>query len=352
MFSVIARAPTRMDIAGGTLDLWPLHHMIEHKCTVNIALNLMANVEIRPSNDLQYHLESVDQKRNIRDSFVNLRGESALPLHSMILTALWDEKLPPLHIRTRASSPKGAGLGGSSSLGIAIAGGLNFLRHKLGAFELLAEDVLVRLVANVEAKLLGIPTGTQDHWAAIRGALNIIRYPLFGERVETIEPSFLDELEQNLVVCYSGESRISGKNNWEFYKRIIDGDKEAVALLQELGEEAEACAKEVKRDNFSGMITHSLREWELRKRLWPTTETEKTRQLECAARSSGAFFSRICGAGGGGVMVFLCPPDLRKNVIKTLGDKGGKILDASIVHEGLRICEAPYSVQDLNRALV
>lgn len=186
MFSVIARAPTRMDIAGGTLDLWPLHHMIEHKCTVNIALNLMANVEIRPSNDLQYHLESVDQKRNIRDSFVNLRGESALPLHSMILTALWDEKLPPLHIRTRASSPKGAGLGGSSSLGIAIAGGLNFLRHKLGAFELLAEDVLVRLVANVEAKLLGIPTGTQDHWAAIRGALNIIRYPLFGERVETV----------------------------------------------------------------------------------------------------------------------------------------------------------------------
>lgn len=350
MFSVVAKAPTRMDIAGGTIDLWPLHHMIENKCTVNIALNLTASVEIRPSNDQQYHLESVDQKRNIRDSFANLKHDNSLPLHSLILRALWDEKLPPLHIRTLASSPKGAGLGGSSSLGIAIAGGLNFLRHKLGPLDLLAEESLVRLVSNVEAKLLGIPTGTQDHWAAVRGALNIIRYPFSGERVETIKPRLLDQLGQNLVVCYSGESRVSGKNNWEFFKRIVDGDKEAQALFQQIGEAAEACAQEVKNENFSGMIKHSLREWELRKLLWPITETEKTRQLERAARASGAFFSRICGAGGGGVMVFLCPPDVRKNVIKGLENMGGKVLDASIVHEGLKICEAPYSVQDLNRA--
>src|SRR5512141_3077105 len=126
MFAIKAQAPTRIDIAGGTLDLWPLHHLVTHKCTVNVGVSLFASAEISLSVDKEYHLKSHDQNRFVSGQFEVLCKDKTLPLHSILLEALWDKNYPALTIRTQDSSPKGAGLGGSSSLGIAVAGALNF----------------------------------------------------------------------------------------------------------------------------------------------------------------------------------------------------------------------------------
>lgn len=344
MFAIRAQAPTRIDIAGGTLDLWPLHHLVEHKCTVNVGIDLMATADISASQDKDYHLQSTDQDTFVSGSFAELCATAQLPLVGLLLKALWDEKLPPLVIKTNAGSPKGAGLGGSSTLGIAIAGGLNYLRHKLVGHASLADYELVRLVSNIEARLLNIPTGTQDHWAAVRGGLNIMRYPFLGETVQTLDSALLNELGQSLVLCYSGQSRNSGGNNWTFFKRIIEGDTEARNCLNEIGKYAEICADEAERGNLSGLLKNSQEEWQLRKRLWPTTETEETRRLEKVAFAAGAYFSRICGAGGGGAMVFFSSPDLCQKVAGALTAAGGKVLPVQLIKEGLKVCEIESSL--------
>ncbi len=74
------------------------------------------------------------------------------------------------------------------------------------------------------------------------------------------------------------------------------------------------------------------------------TETEETRRLEKAAMTAGAYFSRICGAGGGGAMVFFCPVEARQAVIQSLSKTGGKILDAQLIKEGLKVCEIGSSL--------
>lgn len=345
MFAIKAQAPTRIDIAGGTLDLWPLHHLVNHKCTVNVGVSLFASVEITLSEHKEYHLQSTDQNKFVRGSYSHVCKDASLPLISILLEALWDESYPPLSIRTHANSPQGAGLGGSSSLGIALAGALNHLRHKLKGLELLKEDALVRLVCNAEAKLLHIPTGFQDHWGAVRGALNIIRYPLLGESVETLNSSLLNELGKALVLCYSGQSRISGENNWTFFKRVVEGDRELLLLLEELGTYAEECAHQAKLGNLSGLIESSSKEWAVRKKLWPSCETEETRHLESVGRSAGAKFARLCGAGGGGVMLFFCDPSTRSAVVHSLSQSGGKVLDGQPVKKGLKVWEDIISHQ-------
>ncbi len=345
MFVIKSQAPTRIDLAGGTLDLWPLHHLLSHKCTVNVGISLYAHVEITLSNSKDYHLQSYDQNKFIEGSFAQICKNQSLPLFSILLEALWDEGLPPLVIKTHASSPKGAGLGGSSTLGIAIAGALNYLRQKTKIREFLPEEALVRLVCNAEAKLLHIPTGCQDHWGAVRGGLNIIRYPLTGEVVETIESSVLNELGESLVLCYSGQSRVSGRNNWTFFKQVIEGDKNAIGLLEDLGFYAEECAKSVQAGNISELLRNSAKEWEIRKKLWPSCETEETRNLEQAARKAGANFARLCGAGGGGVMMLFCDSDKRPAVEKVLTEKGAKILEASPVKKGLKVWEGQNSIR-------
>ena len=81
----------------------------------------------------------------------------------------------------------------------------------------------------------------------------------------------------------------------------------------------------------------SAQEWDLRKSLWPDIETDVTRRLDVAGREAGASFSRICGAGGGGVMVFFCDPEKRDEVSNALSSAGGEVMPAQLGVPGLTV---------------
>ena len=84
MKTVKAKAPTRIDIAGGTLDLWPLHHIVNYKCTVNAGISLYAFVEISQSQDEYYHIYSLDQNQKCEGSFSEVCEAKSLELISVI----------------------------------------------------------------------------------------------------------------------------------------------------------------------------------------------------------------------------------------------------------------------------
>jgi D-glycero-alpha-D-manno-heptose-7-phosphate kinase len=334
---IVSKAPTRIDIAGGTLDLWPIHHLLDYKATVNVGITLEAQVDITASKDKFFHFTSQDQGSVFSGEFHKACISRELPLIGLLLKALWHEDLPPLTIVTAAKSPAGAGLGGSSCLGIAIAGGLVKARQAFEDFPALSEHDLVRTVQDVEARLIHAPTGCQDYWGGIRGQINVISFPFGKVEVETFLPASLPGLTEELIVCYSGKSRASAINNWEIFKRLFDGDKELLNIFNDIGSASEQCGQAVRSGDYQKMLFISQKEWQRRIRLWPKIETTETKRLDQAAKDAGARFSRVCGAGGGGVMAVFSPVNKKPEVCKALIAAGGVVLPAAVSETGLQV---------------
>lgn len=332
---VTAEAPTRVDIAGGTLDLWPVHFLLPKAATVNVAVTLPASVDIALSKDQNFHFHSEDQNAQFSGSFVEACESTALPLVGRILQSVWHKGLPPLEIKTRAKSPAGAGLGGSSCLAVTIEKALCLARSHLEVFEIPSEQKLVRTAQDAEALIIKAPTGCQDYWGAVRGGLNVIRFPFGGETVETRSPGSLPGLKESLILCYSGKSRASAANNWMIFKKSFDGDERVLGLLRKIGELASACAERAWAGDFKAVLQYSEEEWKFRRQIWPDIVSEETERLDQAACREGATFTRVCGAGGGGVMAVFAVPEVRERVIHALEGAGGKVLEATTSEVGL-----------------
>ena len=335
---VSARAPTRIDLAGGTLDLWPIHHLLDRKATVNVGVSLDARADVKllePGNS--YRFSSKDQAIEVRGEFAAITATSELPLLGLLTKAIWRADLPRISIETSARSPAGAGLGGSSCLGITVAGALWRMRSEITGEREPEEAALLRIVQDVEARLIRSPTGVQDYWGGLRGNVNILRFPYGGTKVETLAPEKVAGLEDELILCYSGKSRASAINNWKIFKRLFDGDQDLLRIFNEIGAVAEDCAAAAAAGNFGAMIELSMKEWALRVKLWPNIETTETKIIDQAAKANGARFSRVCGAGGGGVMAVFAPKDRKKTVAEALRAAGGTVLDAGVAHYGLEV---------------
>lgn len=343
MIKVSSRAPTRIDLAGGTIDLWPIHQLLDQKATVNVGVTLDAQVEITESADSDFHVESQDLGISAHGDFFSITQNLKLPLIGLMIKAIWRQDLPNLTIITAARSPAGAGLGGSSCLAIALAAALFKARDQAGYQPSTGETStpdergLVALASDIEAKLIHAPTGIQDYWGAVRGAVNVIRFPAGRIDVTTKSPASVRGLEEQLLLCYSGKSRASAINNWEIFKRVFDGDETLLATLNEIGAASERCADAIADGNLSRAILVSSLEWQLRCKLWPNIESAETKRLDIAAKKSGALFTRVCGAGGGGVMSVFVEPDSRERVKAALVENGGIVLNAKVADRGVTV---------------
>ena len=341
MIRIRAIAPTRVDLAGGTLDLWPIHHLLDQKATVNVGVTLEAQVELSTRDDKDFEFISLDQTVQVRGSRDHVTKNQSLPLLGLIVGAIWPEDGPGLTIATKAKSPAGAGLGGSSCLGIALAAAVYKARqlwetktHR-SVSPSLSDPELVRLVQDAEARLIRTPTGCQDYWGGLRGRVNVITFPFGRTDVDTLPSSTARGLDEQLILCYSGQSRASAINNWEIFKRLFDGDKSLLSVFQEIGQVSLDCAQAMRLGRLHDALNFSEKEWRLRTTLWPAIETNETKRLDHAARECGATFSRVCGAGGGGVMAVFAPPEKRTLVIRALTQSGGTVLKAGVAEQGL-----------------
>lgn len=338
----VTKAPTRIDLAGGTLDLWPIHHSLRGATTINCAIACWAKVTIEipeASNATEarkFHISSVDQKWQEQWADFESSMASRFVLLAEILATLWHKDLPGLTISTEALSPKGAGLGGSSALGVAISHGLLTARSSLDPqWQVWPEAKIVDFVRNVEARIINAPAGVQDHWAAVRGGVNILRFEDEGISVETLPGALAKDLNRRMVLVYTGSSRDSAMNNWIIYKNFYDGHKETRFLMAEIAKWSQQCAEALKGGSIQQALAASRQEWQLREGLWPSITTPEFHQISQAARAAGADFSRFCGAGGGGVMAVFCRADEQQAVAKACQNAGGILLDSQISDVGV-----------------
>ncbi len=326
--------PTRVDLAGGTLDIYPLTEVLEYSCTINVGVNLSARVSIEAKDGVS-EVRSMDQ-RQTQILAPQWRSKSQLPLISEIYFRMWEQNWPSVLITTSCQSPSGAGLGGSSALGIGVATALNLWAYKNGWAEKLSEKSIVAMVQSIETRVIHCPTGCQDYWGAVRGRINLIHFNDGSPVVETLNAEDAGYLKDRLILCYSGKSRASGMNNWSIFKQVFDGDKTLIQQLNSIGKVTQLMAKAIKQKDWPQAVDLSGEEWVLRKQLWPHIETSETRSIDELALAAGAKFTRVCGAGGGGVMAILVEPDKYEIVRDRLQNSSGSVLQALISDEGIR----------------
>jgi len=328
-------APTRVDLAGGTIDIWPLYLFHPGAMTVNFALSLRARVRIETRKDRRIILESHDRQVRVETSLERideLAREQQLELLSKMVHFFRPKT--GFHLVAHSEAPAGAGISGSSALAIALIGGLNRLVGNR------YDDVsFIGMAANVETTVIKVPAGIQDYYPAYYGATSCLHLRPDGVEREHL-PIDENELERRFVVCYTGEPRLSGINNWEVFKRHIDGDAEVFAIFERIREAATKMRAAVLANDWDAVSETMRAAYPNRKRLAPNITTPHMDRLVEKALANGAEAAKVCGAGGGGCIAFLCTegrkPDVERALIE---EEGAEILDWKVAREGLMISE-------------
>jgi D-glycero-alpha-D-manno-heptose-7-phosphate kinase len=324
---ITASAPTRIDLAGGTIDIWPLYLFHHGAQTLNAAISLRAHVELTSRDDGMVEIESEDTGRHVLlRSNAQLRADEALPLLAKLAAAFGT---PTLTMRTRAESPAGAGIAGSSALNVAVCGAL---ARWVGCSA--TPEELLQTAMNVEAQAIQVPTGLQDYRPAMYGGIAALELGAHGVRRVALDVD-ARELERRIVLCYTGAPRNSGTNNWEIMKRHIDGDRHIFDCFERIRDTATGMREALARGDWDATAAHLGDEWENRKRLAPGVTTPQVDDLISRARAAGAQAAKICGAGGGGCLFCLVPPDRVAAVQDALVSAGARLLDFTVETSGL-----------------
>ena len=320
-------APTRIDLAGGTLDIWPLHLFFGNAPTLNAAIDLYATVEISSRKDKRIVLRSRDL--NLEDSFSSLSALSENhPLELITRTLKFYAPKSGLEISTSCQAPQGSGIGGSSALNIALHGALNkFTGKKFNKQE------TIEIARNIETQVIRVPAGCQDYFPAMYGGVRSVNPGFLGIDTETL-PVKPKELTRHIVLCYTGKPRNSGINNWEITKKALDGDKKVIRHLGTIRDCTLEMHQLLKKGRISGIAPIFSREWKARKQLAPSITTPQMEKLIRTALKKGALAAKVCGAGGGGCVAFIVPPGKKQLIVDELDLQGGKVLPFQFVSRG------------------
>ncbi len=329
-----SKAPTRVDLAGGTLDIWPLYLFHPGAVTLNAAISRYAHcvIETHAAGDESIKLVSLDTKRaESFASFAKLARAKRfrLPLLAEIVKFFRPEG--GFTLTTNSEAPAGAGIGGSSAMAVSICAALD---RFTGAGR--SKVDWIHISRDAEAIVIHIPTGMQDHYPPAFGGAAAIELIPGGERRIELNVN-LDELERRLVVCYTGKPRQSAINNWGVFKAHIDNKKSVVNNLERISQIAQKMRVALEAGDWkeAGRLMHD--EWTFRRRNLPTISTRTIDRIIGNSRRNGALAGKVCGAGGGGCIVLLIEPDARERVEKAIVESGGELLPMQIDRQGVTV---------------
>ena len=328
---IVTTAPCRADLAGGTIDIWPLYLFHPGAVSVNLALGILTACKITPRSGQEIVLRSHDTA--CEERFASLDVLLAAESYAHPLAAYLVRFFKPdagFTLETHSESPAGAGISGSSALMIAASAAL----ARLVGCEVEIEQVRV-IAQNVEAQLIRVPTGCQDYYPAMYGGVSAVHLEVAGVRWERI-PVSLDEMDQRFVLFYTGAPRQSGINNWEVFKQHINGDQRVIANFAEIAAIAQAMHRALEGAHWDDVERLIDEEWKLRRTNAPGIATPLIDKLIEVARRNGARAAKVCGAGGGGCVIALIEKGARARVEDAIREHGGQPLEFHVAPEGLQ----------------
>lgn len=322
MFEIQTKSPTRVDLAGGTLDCWPLYLFLGGPVTINVAVDIFTYADLKERADGKIELISADLKASKK--YGNLAECLACtdPAFDLVRVHLryWKPERG-FTLSTRSESPVGGGLGGSSSLCISLLKAFSaWLKRPIEPYE------MVRIASHLEAQILQKPTGTQDYFPPIFGGLNYITYGVEGPKVD-VKPIDSDFFEGRFLLVYTGRSHHSGINNWQVIKQYLDGNEATRKTLAKLAIVSRDMKDAINEKRLKDLPDLFKREYDARTEISDGFSSPEIRRLADLASSVGGV-AKICGAGGGGCVLIWCPDRQIESARKLCEANGFQVLAA------------------------
>jgi D-glycero-alpha-D-manno-heptose-7-phosphate kinase len=329
---ISAKAPCRVDLAGGTIDIWPLYLFHAQPVTVNFAVDRYASCVLQVRPDREIHIRSLDLKN--AESFPSIAALRSARTYKLKLAARVLRYFAPetgLNVTTDSEAPAGAGISGSSTLIIALASALNRLNgagYKLEKIRAIGQ--------NIEAQIIRVPTGCQDYYPAMYGGVSAIELTEAGIVRKAIQVN-LSDLNERVVLAYTGVPRNSGINNWEVMKAHIDGDRAVHQNFDRIAAIARAMREALEKPDWKEVARLLRQEWAHRRKNAPGISTPLIDRLVEVTRRQGAAGAKVCGAGGGGCVLFLVEHGAKERVARAIEAEGARVLPVRVAPAGVRV---------------
>ena len=324
-----SKAPLRIGFAGGGTDLSP--YCDEYGGVVlNATINMFAHctIETIPGERLIFEAkdlavtECVDMKNTLPPGVI----ESDLKLHLGVYRRIRNlcGGLPSaFHMSTYNEAAKGSGLGGSSTMVVAMLKAyVEWLNLPLGEYD------IAHLAWEIERLDLGLAGGKQDQYSATFGGFNFIQFEANGKVIVNplrIKSWIKNELEESLILYYTGTSRESAKIITQQIESVKN-DEARLQGLHELKKAAFAMKEAVLTGDFAEFGEALKKGWVAKKSTADAISNPMLDNIYNTAIAAGGISGKLSGAGGGGFFTFFVNPAKRLDVIRALESLGGNIL--------------------------
>lgn len=332
---VRGRAPLRISFCGGGTDV-PPYPETHGGCVLSCTIDKYAYVSLRPRANDTVRIESRDLKRVLEFSNGERPNEPGL---AESLIQRFNEK--SLDCYMHSDAPPGSGLGSSSAMIVALIGALALKNGvRLSAYE------IANLAVAIEREDLQIAGGLQDQYAATFGGFNFIEFAK-GEIIVhplRIAQDTLDELNYNLLLCYTGNTRSSSRIIREQTNSVISESQQVMNGLAELKRLTIELKRALLTDNCSEFGDLLNEAWNLKKRLASGITTPHIDTLYDEALKAGAIGGKLLGAGGGGYLLLFVPFTARERVTERVERAGGQIVSFRFESQGARSWAVPSTM--------
>lgn len=226
----------------------------------------------------------------------------------------------PLNLRlmTRLDVPSASGLGGSSTLVVAVLNAYSeWLNLPMDDYE------LARRAHKIERDEAGLRRGRQDQYAAVFGGFNFMEFGGNGRVLVNplrVKESVVSELEASLLLYYTGDSRASATIIEEQSRNVQAHNRDAIEAMHQIKQEALRMKEALLRGDFRLLHDVMRSSWNAKKRMASHIVSDKIEEIYLRALHAGAYCARISGAGGGGFMIFLADPMRKIRLAEQLRD--------------------------------
>jgi len=333
---VRARAPLRVSFAGGGTDV--AQYFRNYGGTVlSTTINKYCYGTIVKRKDSKINITSFDfdQKTSFKD-IKEVSYDGKLNLIKAVIKIMQPDF--GFDIYTYSDVPPESGLGASAAIAAVVAGLLNYFRE-----EKLDDYQLAEIAYRAEREEMKIKGGWQDQYATIFGGFNFMEFNKEGDVVIhplRIRKDILYELDNSLILCYTGKTLSSARIHEVQTASVLRKEEDVIKALKRLNEITIRVKSSLLRGKMKefGKLLHEA--WENKKRLSPKISDPKINNLYTAGLNNGALGGKLLGAGGGGYLIFFCPPMKRHDVKKALEKAGGTIHSFDFDRVGMHVWPA------------
>jgi len=332
----VVKTPVRIAFGGGGTDVEP-YSSDYGGYVINTTINVYFRCILTKREDSLIHIYSNDKFLPYKFDTIEILNTNG-QISNLFEAILYLMKPNSgMDIYVHGEPLKKAGLGASASLCTCLISGILKLEEKTIDLDNISEKAY-----NVEQNILKNVGGRQDQYASVYGGFNGLEF--LGDanvKVEklNISKSFKQEIEENLILFYTGEPHVSGnivKEQVKSYMKHKETSKKFLDKLKDLAYQMRDSILSEDFERFGELLSEDLK---YKTEFNPLLTTNYMKELNRLILNNGGIGGRVCGAGGGGCMIWLVKPDSKKKISELLLNQRGKLIEFKFTHKGLEISE-------------